>query len=103
MKTTQGSQQKNNLKGEKPSESRETARQEADRFGLLVEPPASAGEKPAGKQKKEGRASKLLVAKKEKQKAGSFINLVDIALDGYDDIFSDFDSSPYSRRTLSMD
>jgi hypothetical protein len=31
------------------------------------------------------------------------LQIVDIALDSYDDIFSDFDPSPYTTRTLSVD
>ncbi len=39
----------------------------------------------------------------EEMKPAAFINLVHIALDNYDDIFSDFDPSPYSSRLLSDD
>jgi len=45
----------------------------------------------------------ISIAKKEKNKAESYINLIDIALDSYDDIFSDFDPSPYTKRALSID
>jgi len=45
---------------------------------------------------------KKIVAEEEKKPA-TFINLVNIALDTYDDIFSDFDPSPYSTRLLSDD
>lgn len=37
------------------------------------------------------------------KKPSSYLNLVHIALDTYDDIFSDFDPSPYDRRALSDD
>lgn len=43
-----------------------------------------------------------MVAEDEKKPA-TFLNLVNIALDTYDDIFSDFDPSPYSTRILSDD
>jgi len=39
----------------------------------------------------------------EEMKPATFINLVHIALDTYDDIFSDFDPSPYSSRLFSDD
>jgi len=39
----------------------------------------------------------------EEMKPATLINLVHIALDDYDDIFSDFDPSPYSSRLLSDD
>ncbi|MFH1222105.1 MAG: hypothetical protein V1492_03405 [Candidatus Micrarchaeota archaeon] len=39
----------------------------------------------------------------EEKKPATFLNLVHIALDTYDDIFSDFDASPYSTRILSDD
>lgn len=42
------------------------------------------------------------IAKKEKKPA-AFLNMVHIALDTYDDIFSDFDPSSYSVRILSDD
>lgn len=45
---------------------------------------------------------KKIVAEEEKKPA-TFLNLVNIALDTYDDIFSDFDPSPYSTRLLSDD
>jgi len=72
------------------------------KFDVLPEGPAGIDQSPKS-QKKEGGGVSSLISKKEKQKPGSFINSVDIALDCYDDIFSDFDSSPYSRRTLSID
>jgi len=43
------------------------------------------------------------IAEKEKRKPSAHMNSVDIALDGYDDIFSDFDPSPYRIRLLSED
>lgn len=46
---------------------------------------------------------RVSIAKDEKKKSSTYINLVDIALDSYDDIFSDFDPSPYSKRELSED
>lgn len=39
----------------------------------------------------------------EEMKPATLINLVHIALDTYDDIFSDFDPSPYQIRVLSDD
>lgn len=39
----------------------------------------------------------------EEKKPSSLLNLLHIALDTYDDIFSDFDPSPYDRRILSDD
>ncbi len=39
----------------------------------------------------------------EEKKPATFLNFVNIALDSYDDIFSDFDQSPYSTRILSDD
>ena len=39
----------------------------------------------------------------QEQKTASLINLLHIALDNYDDIFSDFDPSAYERRVLSED
>ncbi|NYZ77133.1 hypothetical protein H0O02_02340 [Candidatus Micrarchaeota archaeon] len=39
----------------------------------------------------------------EELKPATLINLVSIALDNYDDIFSDFDPSPYHSRILSDD
>lgn len=39
----------------------------------------------------------------EEKKPATFLNFVNIALDNYDDIFSDFDQSPYSTRILSDD
>ena len=39
----------------------------------------------------------------EKMKPATLMNLVHIALDNYDDIFSDFDPSPYQSRVLSDD
>jgi len=58
-------------------------------------------EKQAAQQTK--KVQRISIAKEEKNKAESYINLVDIALDSYDDIFSDFDPSPYTKRALSMD
>ncbi|MEM3422337.1 MAG: hypothetical protein QXF35_02945 [Candidatus Bilamarchaeaceae archaeon] len=49
------------------------------------------------------KTERVSIAKEEKKKSSTYINLVDIALDGYDDIFSDFDPSPYSKRELSKD
>ncbi|HNT60721.1 MAG TPA: hypothetical protein PKJ97_01955 [Candidatus Bilamarchaeaceae archaeon] len=43
------------------------------------------------------------IAKEERGKVAAQLNRVDIALDGYDDIFSDFDPSPFSTRLLSKD
>jgi len=43
------------------------------------------------------------VAKKEKGKFSAQINRVALALDTYDDVFSDFDSSPYKSRIISAD
>jgi len=39
----------------------------------------------------------------EDKKPAAVLNLINIALDTYDDIFSDFDPSPYSTRILSDD
>lgn len=39
----------------------------------------------------------------EEKRPSSFLNLLHIALDTYDDIFSDFDPSGYDRRVLSDD
>jgi len=39
----------------------------------------------------------------EEKKLSSIMNSIQIALDGYDDIFSDFDPSPYNKRILSDD
>ncbi|MFA5049512.1 MAG: hypothetical protein WC501_00735 [Candidatus Micrarchaeia archaeon] len=39
----------------------------------------------------------------ENRKISEVINSVNLALDRYDDIFSDFDPSPYSKRTISDD
>lgn len=39
----------------------------------------------------------------EERKPSSLINLLHIALDTYDDIFSDFDPSPFDHRVLSED
>lgn len=41
--------------------------------------------------------------KVEEKKLSSIINSIQIALDGYDDIFSDFDPSPFNQRILSDD
>ncbi|MFA6530642.1 MAG: hypothetical protein WCT31_02840 [Candidatus Micrarchaeia archaeon] len=41
--------------------------------------------------------------KVEEKKLSSILNSIQIALDGYDDIFSDFDPSPYNHRLLSDD
>lgn len=49
------------------------------------------------------KAPQVPIAEKEKRKPSAHINSVDIALDGYDDIFSDFDPSPYKIRLLSRD
>mgnify|MGYP000216547842 CR=1 FL=1 len=42
-------------------------------------------------------------AVEEEKKPAAVLNLINIALDTYDDIFSDFDPSPYSTRILSDD
>ncbi|HNT61174.1 MAG TPA: hypothetical protein PKJ97_04325 [Candidatus Bilamarchaeaceae archaeon] len=39
----------------------------------------------------------------EDRKASSILGLIHMSLDSYDDIFSDFDPSPYSERLLSED
>lgn len=44
-----------------------------------------------------------LEKKVEDKRLSSVLNSIQIALDGYDDIFSDFDPSPYSQRVLSDD
>jgi len=41
--------------------------------------------------------------KVEDNRFSSVLNSIQIALDGYDDIFSDFDPSPYNHRVLSDD
>jgi len=41
--------------------------------------------------------------KVEDKRLSLVLNSIQIALDGYDDIFSDFDPSPYSQRVLSDD
>jgi hypothetical protein len=41
--------------------------------------------------------------KDEQKKVSDVLQSVNIALDGYDDIFSDFDPSPFERRVLSDD
>jgi hypothetical protein len=41
--------------------------------------------------------------KVDDKRLSSVLNSIQIALDGYDDIFSDFDPSPYSQRILSDD
>lgn len=43
------------------------------------------------------------IAKTEKGKIAAQINRVDVGLDEYDDIFSDFDPSPYTSRLISKD
>lgn len=48
------------------------------------------------------RTEKLEKAVEEK-KPSSILSLIHIGLDSYDDIFSDFDPSPYSERLLSED
>lgn len=45
----------------------------------------------------------MFETKVEEKKLSSIINSIQIALDGYDDIFSDFDPSPYGQRILSDD
>ena len=41
--------------------------------------------------------------KSEPKTVSDVLQIVDIALDGYDDLFSDFDPSPYTTRILSED
>lgn len=43
------------------------------------------------------------IAKDERGKIAGQLKRVDVALDGYEDIFSDFDPSPFSSRILSKD
>lgn len=45
----------------------------------------------------------LGLAKHERKNLSAYLGSVDIALDSYDDIFSDFDPSPFERRALSGD
>lgn len=44
-----------------------------------------------------------LAKKVEDGRLSSILNSIQIALDHYDDIFSDFDPSPFSQRMLSDD
>jgi len=52
---------------------------------------------------KKSKKTGLAIAKSEEKKISAYLNSVSIALDGYDDIFSDFDPSSYSVRALSDD
>lgn len=45
----------------------------------------------------------LGIARHERKRLSAYISSVDLALDHYDEIFSDFDRSPYSSRALSND
>src|SRR3989344_3739695 len=47
--------------------------------------------------------SEAIVKRVEERKPSSFMNLIHIALDDYDDIFSDFDPTEYEKRALSDD
>jgi hypothetical protein len=49
------------------------------------------------------KQAQVQIAEKERKKPSAHINSVDVALDDYDDIFSDFDPSPYKTRLLSKD
>jgi len=59
--------------------------------------------KPDERQEQKPVQKQVQIAESEKRKPSAHINSVDIALDGYDDIFSDFDPSPYRDRLLSED
>jgi hypothetical protein len=53
----------------------------------------------------EGKAEEAKISdqKTEEPKLSAAFKAIQIALDDYGDIFSDFDTSPYSRRTISDD
>ncbi len=59
--------------------------------------------RPDERQEQKAPQNQVQIAEKEKKKPSAHINSVDVALDGYDDIFSDFDPSPYKIRLLSRD
>lgn len=44
-----------------------------------------------------------IISLSDEKRPAALLNLINIALDTYDDIFSDFDPSPYSSRILSDD
>ncbi len=49
------------------------------------------------------KSAAQIIPKTEPKKVSDVLQSVHIALDGYDDIFSDFDPSPYETRILSDD
>ena len=64
-----------------------------DRFNGNHAPPPE--EKP--------RQAGLGIARHERKSLSAYLGSVDIALDRYDELFSDFDSSPFERRAFSGD
>lgn len=70
---------------------------------LRGQPPAVAMGPNEGRERKPQKAPQVQIAEKERKKASAHMNSVDIALDSYGDIFSDFDPSPYKIRLLSED
>ena len=70
---------------------------------LKGQPPAVAMRPDEKDQKAPQKQVQVQIAEKEKKKPSAHINSVDVALGEYDDIFSDFDPSPYKIRLLSRD
>lgn len=73
------------------------------RIPVPLRPEPNAGGIAGASRAESANGNGAPVAKREHGKLSAQLNRVDLALDTYDDIFSDFDPSPYSSRIISTD